>query len=244
MAQKLTVIDLFCGAGGLSLGFEQAGFSPLLGVDADERALNSYAANFPQSATLLADIPDVSRTEMLVAADAVTATVVVGGPPCSGFSAGGRRRPDDVRNDLIMAFARAVAEVRPDYFVLENVPGLLDAHAATARDGFAAFMKKAGYRVLTPWLLNAADYEVPQERWRVFVVGHRDGVSAPTPPAPRPIASPRGRPSAISRSSTASPPTAPPRASPDRPSPPTPRPCAGRFALSATAPPSAHALRS
>ena len=186
MAQKLTFIDLFCGAGGLTLGFEQAGFSPLLGVDADERALHSYAANFPQSATLLADISDISRTEMLVAADAVTATVVVGGPPCSGFSAGGRRRPDDVRNDLIMAFARAVAEIRPDYFVLENVPGLLDAHAAAARDEFAAFMQRAGYRVLTPWLLNAVDYEVPQERWRVFVVGHRDGVPAPTPPAPRP----------------------------------------------------------
>ena len=186
MEQKLTFIDLFCGAGGLTLGFEQAGFSPLLGVDADARALNSYAANFPESATLLADISDVSRTEMLVAADAVGATVVVGGPPCSGFSSGGRRRPDDVRNDLIMAFAHTVAEISPDYFVLENVPGLLDPHAAAARNAFAAAMQHAGYRVLTPWLLDAADFGVPQERWRVFVVGYRDGLAAPSPPGLQP----------------------------------------------------------
>lgn len=186
MEQKLTSIDLFCGAGGLTLGFEQAGFAPLLGVDTDERALNSYAANFPDSATLLADVADVSRTEMLVAADAMTATVVVGGPPCSGFSSGGRRQPDDVRNDLLMAFAQAVTAIRPDYFLLENVPGLLDPHATAARDAFATAAQDAGYHVLTPWLLNAAEFGVPQERWRVFVVGHRDGLAAPSPPEPHP----------------------------------------------------------
>lgn len=187
MERKLTFIDLFCGAGGLTLGFEQAGFTPLLGVDADERALNSYGANFPDSATLLADVTDVSRTEMLVAADAVTATVVVGGPPCSGFSAGGRRQADDVRNDLLMAFARVVSEIGPDYVVIENVPGLLEQHATRSRDAFVGAMQRAGYRVLAPWLLNAADFGVPQERWRVFVVGHRDGLTAPSPPEPRPI---------------------------------------------------------
>ena len=184
MEPKLTFIDLFCGAGGLTLGFEQAGFTPLLGVDTDARALNSYRANFPDSATLRADVSDVSRTEVLVAADAVMATVVVGGPPCSGFSSGGRRRADDVRNDLLKAFARAVAEISPDYFVLENVPGLLDPHATSARNAFAVAVRGAGYRVLTPWLLNAAEVGVPQERWRVFVVGHRDGLAAPAPPEP------------------------------------------------------------
>ena len=85
-----------------------------------------------------------------------------------------------------MAFARKVAEISPDYFVLENVPGLLDPHAAAARNAFAAAMQHAGYRVLTPWLLDAADFGVPQERWRVFVVGHRDGFAAPSPPGLQP----------------------------------------------------------
>ena len=85
-----------------------------------------------------------------------------------------------------MEFACKVAEIRPDYFVLENVPGLLDPHAAAARNAFAAAMQRAGYRVLAPWLLNAADFGVPQERWRVFVVGHREGLAAPSPPGLQP----------------------------------------------------------
>ena len=184
MTQALTLIDIFCGAGGLSLGFEQAGFRPLLGVDSDSRVVGAYAKNFPNTAALLADAATLTRTDMLVAADSLTATAVVGGPPCAGFSRAGHRQNDDPRNDLLMAFARTTTAIAPDYFVLENVPGLLEARAAPLREAFVAHMRRAGYAIARPWLLNAAEFGVPQERWRVFIVGHRIELPAPHEPAP------------------------------------------------------------
>ena len=185
--------DVFAGAGGLSLGFEQAGFVSMLGVDGDERAVASYATNFPEAAAIAADVRDLSGGDLLSAAGEGRCTVVVGGPPCAAFSAGGLRDRGDARRGLVGEFARIVKEVRPRYFVMENVPGILDV---TSRDVVAAFvcdMRRGGYAVGEPWLLDAAAFGVAQHRRRVFLVGALAGLVLPSAPVPGGAAAPSAR---------------------------------------------------
>lgn len=177
-----TVIDLFAGAGGFSLGFEQAGFVPTLGVDNDERAVRAYAVNFPDSSVLAADARLLAGSELLDAASLHSCTVLIGGPPCAAFSIGGLRRQDDDRRGLVGEFGRLVRETSPRYFVMENVPGILLPGARGIVEEFGRDMRRAGYELGDPWLLNAADFGVPQRRRRVFMVGARSGLPLPDPP--------------------------------------------------------------
>jgi DNA (cytosine-5)-methyltransferase 1 len=101
---------------------------------------------------------------------------IFGGPSCQGFSVIGTRQHDDSRNGLVAEFARLVVEIRPRWFVMENVPGLISPRYRPVLDVFCETLRAAGYRVVDPWLLNARDHGVPQERKRVFVVGARKGL--------------------------------------------------------------------
>ena len=177
-----TLIDVFAGAGGLSLGFEQAGFFPALGVDSDERAMAAYAANFSGGLALAGDVGSLSGGDLLDAAGLSACTVVVGGPPCAAFSIGGVRRTDDERRGLVSEFARIVREIRPPYFVMENVPGILLPGARAVVESFCQEMESGGYELAEPWILDAADFGVPQRRRRVFMTGARRGLPLPEPP--------------------------------------------------------------
>ena len=184
MAKELTAVDVFAGAGGLSLGFEQAGFTPALGVDGDERAVAAYAANFPAARTLAGDVAGLSGGELLDAAGLRSCAVVVGGPPCQAFSVRGLRRQDDGRRGLVPEFGRVVREIGPDYFAMENVPGILMPSAQGILAAFRGDMERGGYALAEPWLLDAADFGVPQRRRRLFLVGAKRGLPLPRPPAP------------------------------------------------------------
>ena len=184
MTERLAAIDVFAGAGGLSLGFEQAGFAPLLGVDGDERARAAYAANFPEAVALAGDVAELSGGDLLDAAGLRSCSVAIGGPPCQAFSVGGLRRPDDGRREMVAEFGRLVREIGPDYFVMENVPGILAPAARPIADAFRDDMERADYALAEPWLLDASDFGVPQKRRRVFVVGARRGLPLPRRPVP------------------------------------------------------------
>lgn len=180
-----TVVDLFCGAGGFSLGFERAGFETNVGIEADQRAADAFNLNFPRARVLCEDISRLTGPEVLAAAGATSCDVVIGGPPCQGFSIAGHMNPDDDRRGLISEFARLVDELWPDYFVMENVPGILAASAEPALADFRGSLESAGYEVGDPWVLSATDFGVPQARKRVFFVGARSGLMMPTVPEPR-----------------------------------------------------------
>jgi DNA (cytosine-5)-methyltransferase 1 len=166
LASKPTIIDLFCGAGGLSCGFRQAGFIVLAGIDNWEEALVTYRRNFPDSKTINADIEKVTPQE--IAVDNVD--VIIGGPPCQGFSISGKRLINDPRNKLYKAFVSLVAHYKPKIFVMENVPGVMRLFNGKVKEQIITDFSAVGYTVETK-LLSAENYGVPQQRKRVFFVG-------------------------------------------------------------------------
>ena len=176
MADKdLQIVDLFSGAGGMSTGFEMAGFEVALGVEYIERFSETFAKNHPNAITLNKDIREVSEEEVLELLDGKKIDVVIGGPPCQGFSGAGRRDPKDPRNSLFMDFVRIVGALNPTYFVMENVPGILNMRNANDElvvEIIKNEFKKIGYFVEWRKLL-AADYGVPQKRRRVIFIGCR-----------------------------------------------------------------------
>lgn len=182
--RRPTAIDLFAGVGGLSLGFEQAGFDVLAAFDSDPIHVSSYARNFPRTSVHAADLSTSSADELghLMGLPG-NVDVVFGGPPCQGFSLIGKREVDDPRNHLIYHFGRLVVQLRPRYFVLENVPGLLSTTARGVLARFIQLMRKSDYRIVAPvQVLDAADYLVPQRRRRAFILGYRKGELPPSYP--------------------------------------------------------------
>ncbi|MBM4077647.1 MAG: DNA cytosine methyltransferase, partial [Planctomycetes bacterium] len=179
-ATQPTFIDLFSGCGGMSFGFHQAGFRPLLAIDHWSDALETYKLNNPKTSVLQADLMSLKATDIMH--DIGTPTMIVGGPPCQGFSISGKRDPDDPRNILYRSFVDFVDVLRPKYFVMENVPNMASMEEgrilAAALDEFEAL----GYKVRSQILL-ASDFGVPQNRRRLFVVGVSagDDFDFPTP---------------------------------------------------------------
>src|SRR3989344_9602212 len=123
MGKEMNVLDLFCGAGGLSEGFRQAGFNVLLGIDNDESALRTYKLNHPESETLSKDISKISKKDITKKIGNKKINLIIGVPPCQGFSMAGRRNPNDPRNFLVKQFLRIVNMINPEVFVIENVQG-------------------------------------------------------------------------------------------------------------------------
>lgn len=166
-------IDLFCGAGGMSLGFEQAGFDVLLAVDYDRYHVATHHRNFPYGQVIHGSVADLHGEEILSRVGRPV-DVIFGGPPCQGFSHMGLRDLLDPRSTLVAQFARVVAEVLPKAFVMENVPGMRTGKTAAIFEDAIERFRKAGY-VITwpPRRLNAKDFGVPQDRERLIVIGCR-----------------------------------------------------------------------
>ena len=177
---KYRVLDLFSGCGGLSYGFECAGFHIVAGVDNWEDSLVTYRANHKDSKGILLDLGNFNAAELHEEVGDVD--VVIGGPPCQGFSLSGKRNPDDPRNKLYKGFVDVVKEFRPKVFVLENVPNLASMAQGKIKDAIINEFSNLGYKVKYKVLL-ASDYGVPQNRRRVIFVGsiYNDNFEYPVP---------------------------------------------------------------
>lgn len=180
-------IDLFAGAGGLSLGFEQAGFDIAAAVEIDPVHCATHEFNFPHTKTICASVVDMTGAEIRrrAALGTLDVDVVFGGAPCQGFSMMGKRALDDQRNQLVFHYVRLVSELRPKYCVFENVKGLTLGKHAQFLDELIEALGVAGYSVLLPYrVLNAADFGVPQDRRRLFLIAARSDQPMPTYPSP------------------------------------------------------------
>ena len=174
--RKLSVIDLFCGCGGLSLGFEKAGFNILLGIDNDSKALETFELNHNGSKSICGDITTITyENEIKALIGDKKVDVIIGGPPCQGMSISGFRKFDDPRNRLYLTYIRLVEEIRPQAFVIENVPGLVGLFEGRIKDNIIERLTQLGYNVKCK-ILNAADYGVPQNRRRVIFVGLKNSI--------------------------------------------------------------------
>jgi DNA (cytosine-5)-methyltransferase 1 len=161
MITAATILDLFCGAGGLSFGFVQAGFEVICAVDTNDAALKTYEANIG---------PHVIDQDLSKKWELPTAQIIIGGPPCQGFSSAGLRRAGDHRNSLVSSFARIVQELQPRAFVFENVEGFLTAEGGERVIELLEPLIKVGYCIHLR-KINAANYGVPQHRKRVIAIG-------------------------------------------------------------------------
>jgi len=178
-------IDLFAGAGGMSLGFEQAGFRVAAAVELDPVHAAVHAFNFPGTCVLPRSVAGLSAAEIRALAGLGNAPVdcVFGGPPCQGFSMMGQRAMDDPRNGLVREFVRLVVELGARRFVFENVKGLAQGTHRAFLDELVSSFQSHGYQVRLPWrLVDAVDLGVPQRRERVILLGARDGESLPAYP--------------------------------------------------------------
>ena len=180
----MNIIDLFCGAGGLSEGFRQAGFTALYANDNELPALETYRANHPQTFTSNEPIESVTPASIResLGVNQGELDAVIGGPPCQGFSTYGQRKESDRRNQLYVQFFDFVSEFRPKAFLVENVVGLLSMSGGGVLEDIVGHAEKLGYAadVVT---LDACEFGVPQHRRRVFVFGAANGqrISPPSP---------------------------------------------------------------
>ncbi len=179
----------------MSLGFEQAGFDVVAAFDIESHNVETYTKNFPTGPAFQCDLSkatgDQLRTKAKLGKKRID--VVFGGPPCQGFSEIGKRLLADPRNQLLFHFSRLVRQLKPRYFVLENVEGLTLGDSKSLLNSFLLRVRRAGYDVVEPiQVLNAADYGIPQRRHRLFVLGFQRGLTRPTYPAPCPLHNSRG----------------------------------------------------
>lgn len=168
----MKIIDLFCGIGGLSLGFEQAGFEVVSAVDMWKDAIVTYNHNRKDKVAKVETVEDFNEKELPELVKSEHITGIIGGPPCQGFSTVGRREVDDPRNKMYLEFYKAVKLASPDFFVIENVKGMLTLNkGAFVKDLIERFGPNGLGYTINYQLLNAADYGIPQNRYRVFYVG-------------------------------------------------------------------------
>ncbi len=181
-------IDLFSGAGGMSLGFEQAGFDVAAAVELDPVHASVHKFNYPNCTVFPKSVVGLSGSHIRAKAGIGkgSVAVVIGGAPCQGFSMMGKRALDDPRNKLVREFVRLVAELDAEYFVFENVKGLtLGKHRTFLEDIIDAF-RAVGYLVKKDWrVINAAWYGVPQHRERLILLGAKQGKELPQYPEQR-----------------------------------------------------------
>ena len=180
--ERPTCLDLFCGIGGLTLGMERAGITSVGGIDNWDLALETFRHNIDVPA-LLADVNEVTipDIENSFGIDASDIDVIVGGPPCQGFSTVGKRDLDDPRNRLWMKYQDIVRHVRPAYIIIENVEGIIVDNGGIVRDNILRAFGRIGYRMKAR-ILTCADYGVPQYRKRAIFLGWLDGVPEPEYP--------------------------------------------------------------
>lgn len=173
-ADRLTAVDLFCGAGGLTLGLSNAGFDVVFGSDIDPACALTHARNFPHIPFAQTDVSQLSAQNIMdrTGLQVGELDLLVGGPPCQGFSIIGQREIWDPRNGLFKHFLNVATDLQPRCVVIENVPGLATLNGGAVLGEIGRAFREAGYRVECAELL-AAQYGVPQMRWRMFFIGWR-----------------------------------------------------------------------
>ena len=176
--RKYSTIDLFSGAGGISCGLESVGFEVSAAVEVSEVAAETHKYNFPKSKVFCGDIKEFNPKDFIGKS---RIDLVVGGPPCQGFSVAGKRNPKDPRNRLFREFVRVVDEMRPHYFVMENVPGILTMSNGKVKEAILEAFEEIGYPGTSVAVLEAATYGVPQLRSRAIFIGNRHGLPNPFP---------------------------------------------------------------
>ena len=164
------IIDLFCGCGGLSKGFEMAGFNTVLAIDFWKDAVETFNNNHKNKVAICDDVSKISNEFLDDFTKKNKITGIVGGTPCQGYSTVGKRDINDDRNYLYLQYCRIVEKVKPEFFVLENVKGLLTLNNGKFKEDIVERFTKLGY-IVDYKILNSADYGVPQNRNRVFFVG-------------------------------------------------------------------------
>ena len=161
------LLDLFCGAGGLSLGFEKAGFSVVKAIDIDKHAINTYNFNREEK---VAEVLDVSKVDDDFISKLGNIDGIIGGPPCQGFSTAGQRIIDDDRNKLYREYFRILEQVHPKFFMLENVTGILNFAKGLVKDDILRRGRELGYSMYYK-VVDTSEYGIPQIRKRVLFVG-------------------------------------------------------------------------
>lgn len=187
MNERPTAVDLFAGAGGMSLGFEQAGFDVIAAAELDPVHAAVHHYNFPHTATLATSVVGLDANlilqEQIKKNGKASVDVVCGGAPCQGFSLIGQRMLDDPRNQLVRQFIRLVVDLDAKYFVFENVKGLTVGKHRKFLQLLISEFEARGYAVTQPWkVLNARNYGVPQHRERFFLLGAKVGYTLPEYP--------------------------------------------------------------
>lgn len=176
--KRFKVLDLFCGAGGLSRGFMDAGFDVVLGVDMNDHALETFKNNHDNSEIMKLDLfehKNIDKIQVFLKERDIEIDVLVGGPPCQGFSLAGPRKEDDDRNVLYKSMVETAKLIKPKVIVLENVPGLLTLYEGKAAKRINEDFEMLGYQMESR-ILYAPEYGVPQIRKRVFFIGVQDGI--------------------------------------------------------------------
>jgi len=174
---KYNVLDLFCGCGGLSKGFELSGFNIVGGIDFDQAAISTFNNNFPNANSLCCDISSLAEKEISkFLLNIENIDVIIGGPPCQGFSSANRYQKEntsDSRNKLFFEFVKFVDKFNPRIVVIENVKGIVTQNNGYTKKEISKIFEKRGYFV-TNEILKASDYGVPQNRARNFFVMTKD----------------------------------------------------------------------
>ncbi len=181
-------IDLFSGAGGLHIGFEKAGFDIELCIDNNDLVERTHRRNFPNIPMINRDIKNVSSDEIRTYLKNGEVDVIIGGPPCQGFSTIGKRvssdpekrAKHDPRNELVLTYAKLIRELRPKFILMENVKGILTLQDGAYLANVIKQLREAGYEVAYK-LINMADYGVPEIRERVIIIGNRVGMPVEFP---------------------------------------------------------------
>jgi DNA (cytosine-5)-methyltransferase 1 len=188
----MNAVDLFSGAGGLLIALMNTGFKVLFANEVNNRFAKTHRYNFPNVFLIEKDICKLTKAEIILATQHIPVDVVVGGPPCQGFSVFGKRRfvhtqgynlKEDPRNYLIYEFLRIVKYLKPKFFFMENVKGFMSLDQGRFVKEIKRSFEKLGYLNIWCDIVCAADYGVPQERYRMFMIGNRLGVNY-EPPSP------------------------------------------------------------
>lgn len=188
MPSIYNAIDLFSGAGGLHIGFEKAGFGIKLCIDNDNLVERTHIRNFPHIPMINRDIREVPSNEIASYLPNGKVDVIIGGPPCQGFSTIGKRVSSDPekrykhdpRNELVLTYAKLIRELRPKFIVMENVKGILTLDNGAYLQNVLGLLKEAGYKAEYK-LINMADFGVPEIRERVIIIGNRLGMEVEFP---------------------------------------------------------------
>lgn len=175
MSKKNTVIDLFCGCGGLSQGFIDAGYEISLGIDKWADAIETFNFNHKGSKGVVANLLEINPSDIAKNGNIDKVDVIIGGPPCQGFSIAGKRIIEDERNQLYKTFVNFVEYFKPKAFLMENVPNIMSMGKGAIKNQIIKDFEKLGYKV-SHQILLASDYGIPQNRKRAFFTGLKNNV--------------------------------------------------------------------